>query len=152
MSEKSDWDEMTAAAYYETDEPETETEAERVPSTTEPLVFVVIGSFAWTNSDAVLGALSQVWQEHGNAPVVVVTSGCPHGAEEWARYWAERYNQKTVTMRDEEMQTLSNAICFAFIKDESPGATAALENMKHRAWCRVYREETLRQVSAWASR
>lgn len=117
---------------------------------------LVIGSFEWSNNGAVVEALSQWEMDHvtDGEGISVFTSGCPQGAEAAAvTAFGNRHNWNFGTIRDESILQLRDMVVFAFIKDESEGATAAVELAKQAGlWVRVFREDTHRVVSPWASR
>ncbi len=96
---------------------------------------LVTGSRAWTDEEAIAGALAGHWHD-GNA--LLVTGACPRGADEIAeRIWrsrgglVERHPADGRTGRDAGMHrnaamvALGADVCLAFICDGSSGATHA---------------------------
>ena len=121
------------------------------PPPVEPTTIVVIGSADWVLPSVVGAVLHEWWEGAGNPPVQLVTSGCPTGAEAAARELYQHWH--LVTVRDEGLVELQNVLVFAFIRDRSPGATAALKLLRRRGpWERVIRDDTRRNVSPWISR
>lgn len=118
-----------------------------------PSIVVVIGSFAWTSTHTVHETLEQWWVAHGRPPVVLVTSGCPAGAEASARSYGETVGWQPRVMRDEDLPALEGAFFFAFIRDFSDGAEKVLETLEPRGvWLRVHRDNTDTVKSPWTSR
>jgi hypothetical protein len=114
---------------------------------------IVVGSFAWENEAAVRDVLESWWHEHNSPHINLVTSGCPRGAEETARKIGAEHGWTLTQIRDEELILMSQAIAFAFIKDESAGAEQAVAWLEMgKIWHRVVREDTVRTVSPWATR
>lgn len=127
-------------------------EPEPVPPA-QPAVVIVVGSFHWDNEAAVTEQLRSWWNGHGQPAVLLVTSGCPEGAEKHAREFGQLQGWAHSGLRDEELIQLPQAIAFVFIRDRSPGATRALEIIERsKIWHRVNRDETMRVVSPWAER
>lgn len=114
---------------------------------------IVAGSFHWENESAVHEQLSTWWNGRGDPPVLLITSGCPQGAERHAREFGQAHGWQHSGLRDEELIQLPQAIAFLFIRDESAGATRVLEILDQaKVWHRVTRDETRRVVSPWADR
>jgi hypothetical protein len=118
-----------------------------------PSVVVVIGSYAWKSPLAVHEVLGEWWAAHEKPPVMLVTSGCPAGAEAAARSFGEANGWQPRVMRDEEMPQLDGAFFFGFVKDFSEGAEKVLETLEgHGVWLRVHRDNTDTVKSPWTSR
>lgn len=123
------------------------------PPVLDRVTVVVVGSQSWEAGAAVEEILSNWWINHGQPPVNLVTSGCPDGAEAAARKFAAGNGWDLIQMRDEELQRLAGAIAFVFIRDQSVGASNVLVTVEQaKMWHRVFRDDTVRQVSAWADR
>ncbi|MFE1515806.1 SLOG family protein [[Kitasatospora] papulosa] len=115
---------------------------------TEQPTFVrvlITGSRTWDQVETIDDALVDTWHDtteaHGfNAHLVVVHGACPRGADAHAAYWAARQDPKHVTAeahpadweahgrgagfrRNADMVRLGAAVCLAFIRDGSRGAT-----------------------------
>lgn len=116
----------------------------------QPLI--IVGSAHWDTWGTVRDAIAAILESHPR--VQLITSGCPTGAEWFATEYIKALDDQVppVTMRDEELINVRNAIVLAFIKDESQGATAVTERMKRVFWTRVYREDTYPQHSEWSHR
>jgi hypothetical protein len=124
-------------------------EAEEEP----PAVVVVVGSFHWDSPGSVTDQLEAWRVDRQPHRVMLITSGCPQGAERVAREYAGLHGWQQQQMRDEELVQLPTAIAFLFVKDESAGATRALEIIEQaKIWHRVTRDSTVRMVSPWADR
>lgn len=138
----------------EHDEPEHATLAEHLADDTRPatpVAVVVVGSFHWDSEATVYGALAAWWEGAGSPPVVLYTSGCPHGAEAQAVAWATHEGWSIQALRDEELVQVPG-IAFAFIKDGSAGASALADELGRRTWLRRFADDTVRQTSPWADR
>lgn len=120
---------------------------------TPPSLVVVVGSYAWKSTLTVHATLEEWWVSHGRPPAVLVTSGCPAGAEASARVFGETAGWQMRIMRDEELPALEGAFFFAFIRDYSEGAEKVLETLEPRGvWIRVHRDNTDTVKSPWTSR
>lgn len=111
----------------------------------DPVRILVTGSRMWndvrTIDDALLDAWHDAVQLHGpGATIVVVHGACPRGADSYADAWATRQDPLHVSVephpadwqqhgrgagfrRNAEMVQCGAAVCLAFIKDGSSGAT-----------------------------
>ncbi|MGV9278136.1 DciA family protein [Streptomyces griseosporeus] len=111
----------------------------------EPIRILVTGSRTWTNTRIVDDALLDAWhdavQVYGlSVTIVVVHGACPRGADSYADAWASRQDPQYVSVephpadwknygrgagfrRNAEMVQCGAALCLAFIKDGSSGAT-----------------------------
>lgn len=138
------------------DEPLPELDPRLADAIKPTLTIIVVGSFAWTNRGAVTDALHQLWKDHGQPNIQLVTSGSPAGAEAFARELAVGFGWETATVRDESLGEIVGALVLAFVVPktiyEPIGIEDLVEWLSHRYWTRIYREETVRQVSPWAKR
>lgn len=122
------------------------------------LVLIVVGSFNWTNRGAVTDALHDIWRQHGEPNVQLVTSGCPAGAEAFARELAAGFDWTHMALRDEELDKVQSALVLGFLTADDPvydpgyEAAKVVDWLKGRFWTRIYRETTVRQVSPWSRR
>lgn len=96
---------------------------------------LITGSREWTDIRLIRDTLSPIWKAHPN--VTLVSGACPRGADRicedlaglfgWTieRHPAEwdKYGPRSGYKRNAEMVALGADVCFAFIKDESRGAT-----------------------------
>lgn len=119
---------------------------------TPALTIIVVGSYAWTNKGTVSDALVDLWESHGQPPIQLLTSGCPLGAELIARDLALGFGWEVVTVRDEELVNIPNAIACVFIKDGSRVASKLAADLERKMWTRVHSEYTVRQVTEWSNR
>lgn len=115
------------------------------------IVVVVLGSYAWESKTFVSEVLINWWVAAGQPNVNLVTGGSPAGAEAFAREVAENHNWSVTTMRDEEISGLPAYIGYGFIRDNSE-IEGIIQGLSASAWWRVFRDETSRVVSRWASR
>jgi hypothetical protein len=148
-----DWDAETAAAVHDVDDSDEEEgmDLSAPPPPVDPVTVVVIGSADWSQHAVIGSVLQEWWENAGHPPVQLVTSGCPTGAEATARMLYPNWHN--VTIRDEGLTELHDVLVFAFIRDHSAGATAALKALRrHHPWERVIRDDISRNVSPWASR
>jgi single-strand DNA-binding protein len=97
---------------------------------------LVTGSRTWTDTAAITAALDKLHAVHGT-DLVLVHGACPRGADAIADRWAYRHAVTTDTYpadwgllgrragmaRNTTMVTTGPALCLAFIRDQSPGAT-----------------------------
>ncbi|MGK5530885.1 SLOG family protein [Streptomyces sp. URMC 129] len=99
---------------------------------------LVTGSRDWPAPEVVYMAL---WELSAGAsrPLTVVHGACPTGADSAASHWAryhstmaieekhpadwEKHGKKAGPIRNQEMVNLGADVCFAFIKDNSQGAS-----------------------------
>lgn len=112
---------------------------------------IVVGSYHWDNLSAVgevLRAAGEKYDDH----IVLITSGCPSGAEWYAERVAERYGWPAHHLRDEEQVNVENALVFAFIRDGSSGASGQLERLSRRFWTKVMRDDDIPQLTGWEGR
>lgn len=151
MSDR-DWEAETAAAYA------TPGEGASVPPYTSPSPpeqlptnVIVVGSFSFTDRMAVYHELGTWASAHGDGPVVLITSGCPNGAEQYARDYADHLRWQVVQLRDEIMLSLASAVTFAFIEDDSD-VTGIADALAEKFWQRRVVSKTLRRTSPWANR
>lgn len=115
----------------------------------QPLL--VVGSHDWDNWGAMETALAEIIGAHPN--ILIITGGCPTGAEWFARQKAEAYGWPMRSMRDEDMLKLENAIVLGFIKGVRPSATEALlQSLRVRFWTRIIRDEVHPQRTGWEDR
>jgi hypothetical protein len=144
-----DWDAEVAAATQ--DEEQVEMDLTVPPPPVNPVTVVVVGSADWSQNALVGAVLQEWWENAGHPPVQLVTSGCPTGAEAAARQLFPQWH--LVTVRDEGLAELRDILVFAFIRDHSPGATAALKALRRTSpWERVIRDDIRRNVSPWVNR
>lgn len=144
-------DELADVLGQSLDSPGTAPEPEPVREL--PAMIIVAGSFHWDNEPAVHEQLRAWWDGRSNPPVLLITSGCPEGAEKHARTFGAAHGWDHSGLRDEELIQLPQAIAFVFIRDESAGATRVLDILdRAKIWHRVTRDETRRVVSPWADR
>jgi hypothetical protein len=115
-----------------------------------PTNVVVVGSFGFENRLAVYHELGS-WAEGHEGPVVLITSGCPNGAEEFARTYADARRWQVAQLRDESMLSLASAVTFAFIEGESDVVRIA-DALAEKFWQRRVTSTTLRRTSPWATR
>lgn len=116
----------------------------------QPLI--IVGSATWDAWGTIEDAIARIIENHPR--IQLITSGCPTGAE-WfaASHVAAMGNQAApVTMRDEELTNVRNAIVLAFIKDQSSGAVVVANRLRQVFWTRVHREDTYPQHSEWSRR
>lgn len=122
------------------------------------LVVIVVGSHAWTNRGTVTDALHDLWKQHGQPDVQLITSGSPLGAEPMARELAEGFGWEHAQLRDESLDQVQNALVLGFLVGQSTpsfgnvGSAEIIEWLSRKFWTRIYREETIRQTSPWANR
>lgn len=97
---------------------------------------LVTGSRDWNNYDTINFALGTAWGQL-NGPTILVHGACPTGADTIAEeIWIgqglpvephpadwDKHGKKAGFLRNQEMVDLGAAICLAFIKDSSKGAT-----------------------------
>lgn len=146
----ADWSPEASAAEWADD---LVAETPTPPAPQKPVQpIIVVGSFDWEGNGAVQEALINWINAHDGVTPMLITSGCPQGAELAARALGEVMSWQMQIMRDEELVQVSNAIVFGFIRDESEGATRVLEQLSRRVWTRIFRDETVRQASAWVQR
>jgi hypothetical protein len=115
----------------------------------QPLI--IVGSAHWDTWGTIQNAIEGILENHPR--IQLITSGCPTGAE-WfaAEYISSMGHPAPVTMRDEELINVRNAIVLAFIKDKSPGATAVTRRLRRLFWTRVFRDDTYPQHTEWSRR
>jgi hypothetical protein len=120
---------------------------------TPPTILVVIGSYGWKSIQTVNSVLGEWWSNHGRPPVRLVTSGCPLGAESFARLFGELNEWEFAVMRDEEIPLYDGAFFYAFIRNKSEGAERVLGWLERRGVeVRVVREDTTPDRNPWATR
>ncbi|AXH44227.1 DprA-like DNA processing chain A [Arthrobacter phage GoCrazy] len=97
---------------------------------------LITGSREWTDLEFIRGQLRKIYEAHSD--VTLVSGACPRGADRIAEVvgevefgfkierhpaeW-EKYGPRSGFKRNAEMVALGADVCFAFIKDESRGAT-----------------------------
>lgn len=100
---------------------------------------LVTGSRSWTDREVIYGALAQVWGECRTIGVdaLLVHGACSSGADALAdQVWQQAglpvephpadwrtHGKSAGFQRNQEMVDLGAALCLAFIKDGSRGAT-----------------------------
>lgn len=132
----------------------TQDESAFMPAPTLPTQWIaVIGSSDWRNRSAVLEQIQNWWNEQGNPPLQLVTSGAPRGAELVARAGMDTLGFGHIPLPDDAiagMTTLSHV--FAFVRDYSEGAQKVVDQVeiKGAVPITVMREEATRD--AWSSR
>jgi hypothetical protein len=97
---------------------------------------LVTGSRTWTNTPAVIRVLDQVHARKADR-LVIVHGACPNGvdavADTWCRHhsvpaerhpadWS-RHGRAAGPIRNAAMVATAPALCLAFIRNNSPGAT-----------------------------
>lgn len=104
---------------------------------------LVTGSRNWTNRDAILATLFEVWAEWGHPRDAVLVSGaCPTGADRIAEeIWGDflgypverhpadwdRHGKAAGPIRNQEMVDLRADICLAFPLPDSRGTRHCME-------------------------
>lgn len=116
------------------------------------LGIIVVGSFFWDNRGAVTDAIIDVLGNHMTSTATIITSGCPSGAELFANQLADERGWTKAVVRDEDMGNIKNAVVLGFIRDGSKGASRVLDGLSKSHWTRVYRDDTVKQLSAWTER
>lgn len=99
---------------------------------------LITGSREWTDALFIQHTLQTWRRENGNPKVTLVSGACPRGADKFCEDLAEglfgweverhpaewdKYGPRSGYKRNAEMVALGADVCFAFIKDESKGAT-----------------------------
>ncbi|GHH63721.1 hypothetical protein GCM10017673_05130 [Streptosporangium violaceochromogenes] len=96
---------------------------------------LVTGSRTWTDTATIHAALAD---QFGDGTAILVTGACPRGADTIAEHlwttwggvverhpadWGGPLGKSAGPVRNAEMVVLGAAVCLAFIRDASPGAT-----------------------------
>lgn len=116
---------------------------------------LVTGSRTWSDVHIVEGAL----MEHADDADTLVHGACPEGADAWAdSYWSnfrsgeierwpahwDQLGKAAGFIRNHNMARTKPDLCLAFIRDNSPGATHCLEQVKREGLpAIVYRRDYL---------
>ncbi|ALY08775.1 DNA binding domain protein [Arthrobacter phage Circum] len=110
---------------------------------------LITGSREWTDVRMIRDVLKPIWEQYPK--VTLVSGACPKGADKlcedlaglfgWGveRHPAEwdKYGPRSGFKRNAEMVALGADVCFAFIKDESRGATHAAQ-LAHKKGIKTY--------------
>ncbi|MEU7990546.1 bifunctional DNA primase/polymerase [Streptosporangium canum] len=110
---------------------------------------LLTGSRTWTDTATIRAALAEQW---GDGSAVLITGACPRGADAIAEtIWREQgghverhpadweqHGKRAGLLRNTEMVALGAAVCLAFIRESSPGATHAAA-LAERAGIPVHR-------------
>lgn len=112
---------------------------------------LVTGSRTWRDKQAIADALLECWHDalqDGAPGIVVVHGACPQGADAMAAAWcveqgvpAEahpadwgRLGRRAGPVRNAAMAGLGAAVCLAFVRDGSRGASHAAAGIAVRRW------------------
>lgn len=104
-----------------------------------PVQVLITGSRNWSSLSAIVDALGGFCNDYGTIPtgIVLISGACPTGADKLCeKFWEahggvvnrfpanwEKYGRRAGFVRNAEMVDLQPDICFAFIKDNSKGAS-----------------------------
>lgn len=111
---------------------------------------IVVGSASWDNWGAIESALDNATSKHPQP--IILTSGCPTGAEWFAREYAKGRGWTVHEMRDEEFIRVEHAIVIAFIRNESSGATRVTNQLRNKFWTQTMTDNVAPQHTGWEER
>lgn len=148
MTGRHSYEEDEPDPTFEDDFPEMLNDHRPPPDPVQPLI--VVGSHDWDNWGAVGDAIRGVSMAHSN--LAIITSGCPTGAEWFAREYAAGQGWTTHAMRDEDQLNVEHALVLGFVRNGSNVAQTHLARLRTRFWTRIIQDDTWPQLSGWEAR